>query len=93
MINFAPRSRSIGEFKVHDISGSYAMRAGELAMKTIAMPIRKSDRIIRPTFFPTTSIVASSDGNVEQFWSGPISCVDSQNRNYRFDDSHRTTLS
>ncbi|MDR3471998.1 MAG: glycosyltransferase [Devosia sp.] len=32
-------SRSIGTFKLHDISGSYAMRAGELAVKLVRLPL------------------------------------------------------
>ena len=34
-----PPSRSIGDFTVHDISGSYAMRAGELAVKFARLPL------------------------------------------------------
>jgi colanic acid/amylovoran biosynthesis glycosyltransferase len=32
-------SRGIGAFKLHDISGSYAMRAGELAVKLVRVPV------------------------------------------------------
>jgi len=37
-------SRAIGNFTVHDISGSYAMRAGELAVKLVRLPV--------PSVFP-----------------------------------------
>jgi len=40
-------SRAIGNFPVHDISGSYAMRAGELAVKLVRLPVPSAFPAVR----------------------------------------------
>ena len=42
-------SRGIGSFALHDISGSYAMRAGELAVKLVRLPVPSAFPAVRQT--------------------------------------------